>query len=771
MTTPQWAAGCDIDAIMAAMTLPEKLAQLASLWPEGSGPPGEAVAPMQDEMLTDALEDATLLEQGLGQLTRPLGSRSGTVAERLEFARGLQRDVVRHSRFGIPALVHEECLTGLQLYGAATYPSPLAWGASWDAGLVREMAGQIGSTMRHLNIHLGLAPVLDVVRDPRWGRVEECISEDPYLVGILGAAYVDGLQSAGPGATVKHFLGYSNSRGGRNLAPVYAGPREIAEVFALPFEMVVKNARPRAVMHSYAEIDGTPVAADPRLLTELLRTRWGFDGVVVADYFGVTFLHTLHDVAADLGDAAVLALSAGVDVELPAGRAYQAPLAERVRSGACPMELVDRSVRRVLRHKLELGVLAEAVEDAQAIDLDPLDFRTVARRLAEESVILLSNPQEILPLRPVVARVAVVGPNADSPEAMLGNYSFTNHVQTPPGTPIGITLPTVLAALCEQLPDKTEVIHAPGCAVRADAETEAEAADTIATAAAAAESADVCVAVVGDRAGLFGRGTVGEGSDAATLELPGRQQALLDAVLDTGTPVVVVLVTGRPYPMGAFADRAAAVVQAFFPGEEGAPAIAGVLTGRVNPSGRLPVSIPRHCGGQPHSYRHPRLGGRSPVSNVDPSPLFAFGHGLAYTTFTCTELSVTADQWDTAGTLRVRCRVRNDGERAGAEVVQLYVRDLVASVTRPMRQLLGWARVDLAPGEARVVEFTVPADRLAFVGRELAWIVEPGEFELSVASSAGAPGVRTTVELQGPVRVLTEDRGLLTAVRVYDGDA
>ncbi|WP_327406172.1 glycoside hydrolase family 3 N-terminal domain-containing protein [Streptomyces sp. NBC_01288] len=770
MTTPQWAAGCDIDAILAAMTLPEKLAQLTSLWPEGSGPPGETVAPMQDELLTDPAGATSPLEHGVGQFTRPLGSRAGAVTERLEFARALQRDVVRHSRFGIPALVHEECLTGLQLYGAATYPSPLAWGASWDAELVREMGGQIGSTMRRLNIHLGLAPVLDVVRDPRWGRVEECISEDPYLIGVLGTAYVDGLQSAGAGATLKHFLGYSNSRGGRNLAPVHAGPREIAEVFALPFEMVVKNARPSAVMHSYAEIDGIPVAADPRLLTELLRTRWGFEGVVVADYFGVTFLHTLHDVAAGPGDAAVLALSAGIDVELPAGRAYLEPLAELVRKGAFPVELVDRSVRRVLRHKLELGVFAEAVEDARAVDLDPPASRAVARRLAEESVILLSNPQRILPLRPV-GRVAVVGPNADSAEAMLGNYSFTNHIQTPPGTPIGIELPTVLAALREQLPDGTEVVHAPGCAVRADEETEAEAADTIAAAVAAAEDADVCVAVVGDRAGLFGRGTVGEGSDAATLQLPGRQRALLDALLGTGTPVVVVLVTGRPYPMGEFADRAAAVVQAFFPGEEGAPAIAGVLTGRVNPSGRLPVSIPRDGAGQPYSYRHPRLGGPGPVSNVDPSPLFAFGHGLSYTTFTRDELRVTADRWHTAGTLRVRCRVGNDGEREGADVVQLYVRDVVASVTRPMRQLLGWARVELAPGAARVVEFTVPADRLGFVGRELAWIVEPGEFEFSVAPSAEATGTGTTIELRGPVRVLTEERSLLTSVRVREDDA
>jgi beta-glucosidase-like glycosyl hydrolase len=750
------------------MTLPEKLAQLVSVWPQGSGAPGEApnVAPLQDEMMTGTTEFESLVEHGLGQLTRPLGSRAGAIRERLEIARLLQQQVQQHSRFGIPAIVHEECLTGLQLYGATTYPAPLAWGSSWDEELVRAMAVRIGGSMKQLGVHLGLAPVLDVVRDPRWGRVEECISEDPYAVGVLGSAYVRGLQSEGVGATPKHFLGYSNSKAGRNLAPVHAGPREILEVFAVPFEVVVKKAHPSAIMHSYAEIDGIPVASDPRILTDLLRGRWGFDGVVVADYFGVAFLKTLHDVAADLGEAAELALTAGVDVELPAGNAYLEPLAELVRAGKVPVALVDRAVRRVLRQKARLGVLDESYEVPRDVaELDPPESREIARLLAEESVILLSNPTGTLPLLGQsggAATVAVVGPNADSPEAMMGNYSFTNHIVVPEGTPLGIHVPTVLHALREELPG-VEVVHAAGCAVRADEETEAHAEVTIAAAADLARGSDLCVAVVGDRAGLFGRGTVGEGSDTDSLELPGRQGQLLDALFATGTPVVVVLVTGRPYPLAA---GAAALVQAFFPGEEGAGAIAGVLTGRINPSGRLPVSIPRGSGGQPYSYRHARLGGPQPVSNIDPTPAFPFGHGLSYTTFEHDQLMVVADAEDTAGTLTVTCRVRNTGDRAGTDVVQLYVRDLVASVTRPMRQLLGWARTELEPGEACTVEFTVSADRLAFVGRDLAWIVEPGDFEFAVAPSVAVPGLSSRITLGGATRVLGEDRELLTGVRV-----
>lgn len=750
----------DVAAVIAEMTLEEKLAQLVGLWLNVGD--GAEVAPMQHEMLSKVEPLDYYIQHGLGQLTRPLGSRVVAADQMAQTLDAVQQRIVDHSRFGIPALAHEEILTGLQLYGATTYPAPLAWGASWDEPLVEEMGRRIGRSMRELGIHLGLAPVLDLVRDHRWGRVEECISEDPYLVGVLGTGYVRGVQEAGVGATLKHFLGYSGSQAGRNLAPVHAGPREVLEQFAVPFEMAVKLARPAAVMHSYAEIDGTPVAADPELLTGLLREQWGFEGTVVADYFGVAFLHTLHDIAADVREAAVRGLTAGVDVELPTGNAYLEPLRAAIDAGEIDEALVDRALERVLRQKVELGVLSPAPRP-DTVELDPPASRAVARRIAEESVILLAN-SGVLPLAGAT-RIALVGPNAHSAEAMMGNYSFTNHVEVPEGTPIGIAVPTLLESLRAELPDAA-LVHVEGCAVRADHEDEDAARAGIRDAARAASGADVAIVVVGDRAGLFGRGTVGEGSDTDDPVLPGRQGDLIDAVLATGTPVVLVLVSGRPYPLARWTDAAAAVVQAFFPGEEGGPALAGVLSGRVNPSGRLPVSVPRGPGGQPYTYLHPRLGGHTPISSVDPAPLFPFGHGLSYTRFAHRDLRVTADRWDTTGTLRVEVDVVNSGPRAGADVVQLYARDVQASVTRPLRQLVGWARVELEPGERARVVFSVPAGRLALVSRQLQWQVEPGEFVLTVAASAVAEGLAETVRLGGEVVVLGQDRPLVTGVAI-----
>ena len=759
-------ADVDVERIVAAMTLDEKLAQLVGLWLQLDDSAGEGgdIAPMQHEMLAKVDDFETFARHGVGQLTRPLGSQVTGIERMLRSVERVQQSIESTSRFAIPALVHEEILTGLQLYGATTYPTPLAWGATWNPGLVGRMGEQIGRAMRSLGIHLGLAPVLDVVRDPRWGRVEECIGEDPYLVGSIGTQYVRGVQSAGVGATLKHFLGYSGSQAGRNLAPVHAGRREVLEVFSVPFEMAVRLARPEAVMHSYAEIDGVPVAADRELLTGLLRDTWGFHGTVVADYFGVAFLRTLHDLAADHIEAAVLALRAGVDVELPTGDDYLGPLAEAVRSGRIPEAEVDRSVRRVLEQKVRLGVFGPRAEPA-AVELDPAASRAVAAELGKQSVILLTNPHGTLPLRPASA-IAVVGPNADAGEALLGNYSFTNHVEVPAGTPLGIALPTVLERIRQEFRE-SRVTFAPGTTVRAEEQTDEEAALGIAAAVAAASAADVCVAVVGDRSGLFGRGTVGEGSDTEELELPGRQRELIDALIATGTPVVVVLVTGRPYPVGRWAESAAALVQSFFPGEEGAAAVAGVLSGRVNPSGRLPVSMPKNAGGQPYSYRHPRLGGANPVSNIDPAPAFPFGHGLSYTTFRHSELVVDAGAGDTSATVTVGCRVENSGDRAGADIVQLYVHDTAASVTRPLRQLLGWARVELAAGEAAEVRFTVAADRLALVGRDLRWIVEPGAFEFIVAASATDPGLSATIVLGGEARHPGPDRELVTGVEVH----
>ncbi|WP_350224758.1 glycoside hydrolase family 3 N-terminal domain-containing protein [Leifsonia sp. fls2-241-R2A-40a] len=756
----------DVERIIADMTLDEKLAQLVGLWLQLDDSVGEGgnIAPMQHEMIAKVDDFATFARHGVGQLTRPLGSQVTGIERMLGAVERVQQEIESNSRFAIPALVHEEILTGLQLYGATTYPTPLAWGSSWNPELVDRMGKQIGRSMRDLGIHLGLAPVLDVVRDPRWGRVEECIGEDPYLIGTIGSRYVQGVQSAGVGATLKHFLGYSGSQAGRNLAPVHAGRREVLETFSVPFEMAVRLAHPEAVMHSYAEIDGVPIAADPELLTGLLRDTWGFAGTVVADYFGVAFLHNLHDIAADDVEAAIIALQAGVDVELPTGNDYLEPLAEAVRAGRIPEAVVDRAVRRVLEQKLRLGVFGPRVEP-RPVELDPAEARDVAAELAEQSVVLLTNGAETLPLT-ASASIAVVGPNADAGEALLGNYSFTNHVEVQDGTPLGIALPTVLERIRQEFPEG-RVTFAPGTTVRAEDQTDEAAALSIAAAVAAARAAEVCVAVVGDRAGLFGRGTVGEGSDIEELELPGRQRDLVDALIATGTPVVVVLLTGRPYPVARWESSAAAIIQAFFPGEEGAAAIAGVLSGRVNPSGRLPVSMPKSAGGQPYTYRHPRLGGANPVSNINPAPAFPFGHGLSYTTFRHSDLQVeVAAPADTSSTITVSCTVENTGHRAGADVVQLYVRDVAASVTRPLRQLVGWARVQLDPGAAAAIRFTVPADRLALVGRGLRWQVEPGEFVFTVAPSATAGGLTDSVVLGGDVRETGPERELVTDVEL-----
>jgi beta-xylosidase len=618
------------------------------------------------------------------------------------------------------------------------------------------MARRIGQDLRSAGVHQGLAPVLDVVRDPRWGRVEETIGEDPYLTGTIGTAYVRGLESAGVVATLKHFAGYASSAGARNLAPVRAGVREFADVTLPPFEMALREGGARSVMAAYNETDGVPASADPALLTDLLREQWGFTGTVVADYFGINFLQTLHRVAGTPAEAAHAALAAGLDVELPTVKCYGAPLLEAVRAGEIPEELVDRAARRVLLQKCELGLLDEdwTPEPASThIDLDSPANRTLARRLAEESVILLDNPDGHLPLSPD-ARIAVVGPRAADALAMLGCYSFPSHVLPHhPEVPMGIEIPTVLEALRAELPD-AKVTFAEGCGV-SDPDTAG-----FEEAVARAAEADVCLAVLGDRAGLFGRGTSGEGCDVTDLQLPGAQGDLLDALVATGVPVVLVLLTGRPYALGRWHGRLAAVVQAFFPGEEGGPAVAGVLSGRVNPSGRLPVSVPRVPGGQPWTYLQPPLGLAGAVSSVDPTPLYAFGYGHSYTTFAWEAGEAEDAEIGTDGSYDVSVTVRNTGERAGAEVVQLYLHDPVASVTRPDVRLIGYQRLELEPGEASRVTFRFHADLSAFTNRSGARVVEPGRLELRLAASSADVRHTARLSLTGPVRALGTDRRL-----------
>ena len=747
-----------VTGLLADMTLEEKLAQLVGFWVDQGG---EAVAPMQGEMApSPAYEEAT--RHGLGQLTRVYGTRPVDPLERARWLRDEQRRLKAETRLGIPALVHEECLTGLAAWQAASFPTPLAWGAAFDPGLVERMAALIGDSMRRLGVHQGLAPVLDVIRDPRWGRVDECIAEDPYVVGTIATAYVKGLQSQGIDATLKHFVGYSASRAGRNHAPVSVGQRELQDVFLPPFEMAIRDGGARSVMNSYTEVDGEPVAASRRLLTELLRDEWGFDGVVVSDYFAVAFLAVMHRVAADRGEAAELALAAGIDVELPTGDAYLAPLAERIAAGDADEAVVDTAVLRVLAQKESLGLLDETFDaEPEAVDLDSPAHREVALQLAEQSVVLLAN-RGALPLAASVGtgRIAVLGPNAARAEALMGCYSFANHVLAHhPGVPLGFEIPTVLEALATELPG-AELVSAAGCAIEGDDRSD------FAEAVAAAASSEVAIVVAGDQAGLFGRGTVGEGNDAESLDLPGVQRELVEAVVATGTPTVLVLLTGRPYAIDwALTGPAApaAVVQAFFPGEEGGTAIARILSGRTAPSGRLPVSVPRAAGAQPYSYLHPVLGGPSEVTAVDPTPVLPFGHGLTWTTFEHRDLRV-APEVRAGDAFTATVRVRNTGEVAGTDVVQLYANDLVGSVTRPVAQLLAYERVPLEPGEEVLVRFRVPTTRLAFSDRRMVRIVEPGAVRLWVGPSCAEEEAVAELAVTGDVHdVRPDDERLATA--------
>ena len=761
-----------VDALIAAMSVQEKVAQLYGIW-VGASADGEEVAPNQNEM-TEEINLDVLLPRGLGQLTRPFGTAPVDPALGAVSLLRTQQRIMDESRLGIPAMAHEECLAGFAAWQATAYPVPLSWGATFDPELIEHMTARIGSDMRALGIHQGLAPVLDVVRDYRWGRVEETIGEDPYLVGTVASAYIRGLESAGIVATLKHFVGYSSSKAGRNLAPVSIGPRELADIMLPPFEMAVRESGVRSVMNSYTDIDGVPVAADESLLTGLLRDTWGFDGTVVADYFAIGFLHALHAVAGDFTEAAELALKAGIDVELPSVKSFNADLVAAVEDGAISETLIDRALRRVLLQKAQFGMLdpdyspvPPALADADlgnlealrgSIDLDSDANRAVARRIAEEAVVLVRN-DGVLPLA-APGRIALIGPNADDPYAVLGCYSFPSHVGVRyPELPIGLSLPTLKEALAAEFPQAV-IDHVRGTSVDGG-ET-----DEIEDAVAAARAAEVVVLALGDRAALFGRGTSGEGCDADTLALPGAQQQLLDAVIASGTPVVVALLAGRPYALGEAPDTAAAILEAFFLGEEGTSALAGVLSGRVNPSGRLPVSIPAQAGAQPATYLAAPLARRNTVSNIDPTPAFPFGHGLGYAPFEWTDPQASVESVDTDQTITVSIRVANVGERDGVEVVQLYLHDPYASVVRPVQRLIGFARVPLAAGAAARVSFEVHPDLTSFTGRDGRRIVEPGAIELGFGWSSGEIVEAVPVLLTGPVRVVDHTRRLHPRVEV-----
>ncbi|MEN3537398.1 glycoside hydrolase family 3 N-terminal domain-containing protein [Microbispora sp. ZYX-F-249] len=746
--------------LLARMTREEKLAQLGSVW---------AFSLMDGGRYSEERAQ-TVLRHGLGHVTRVAGATNLKAVQVARAANAIQRFLVTRTRLGIPAIVHEEVCSGLMAREATIFPQAIGVASTWEPELNRRLADAVRAQMRAMGSHQGLSPVLDVVRDPRWGRTEETYGEDPYLVARMGVAFVRGLQGDCPAegviATAKHFVGYGASEGGLNWAPAHLPPRLLREVYLYPFEAAVREAGLQSVMAGYHELDGIPCHANRELLTEVLRGEWGFTGTVVSDYFAVDDLHSYHRFAEDKRQAAAAALTAGTDVELPATDAYADALARALDAGEVGEGEVDEAVARVLRHKFELGLFENPYVDetAVAVTVNAERHREVALETARRSLVLLKN-EGILPLRPAAGTVALIGPNADSARHLLGDYSFAAHVESlleareRKGL-LGQTMtvpddlemeestdgvPTVRDELTARLGDRVRYAH--GCDV-IDASR-----DGFGEAVAAAAAADVAVLVLGDRSGLTTRATTGESRDRSSLELPGVQEDLVRAVVATGTPVVAVLVAGRPVGGDFLHEECAAVLMAWLPGQTGARAIAEVLLGEVNPSGKLPISYPRSVGQIPVFYGHKVSGGRSHWHGdyVDSpvSPRYPFGHGLGYAPFVVENVTLDRAEVAAGDSVTVEVTVANTGDRAGEEVVQLYIRDPQASVTRPVLELKSFARVSAGPGRRTAVRFRLPTGQLGFYNRNMDYALETGHIEVHVGFSSDALTLAGTFAITG----------------------
>jgi beta-glucosidase len=768
-----------VEHLLALMTLDEKLAQLGCLWSTSFVHGGTF----------DPEEVARQMPHGIGQVTR-IGAATGLLPrESAAFMNAIQKVALERTRLGIPVIVHEEAVGGFSHRQATVFPQGLGLAATWNPALVMEVAGVIRAQMLAVGARHALAPVLDVARDPRWGRVEESYGEDPILVGTIGSAYVRGLQNSdlreGVAATGKHFLGHAMSYGGRNWGPVQLGPRELREVYAEPFATVIRNTGLATIMNSYSSVDGLPCAGSPAILTDLLREELGFTGTVVADYESIIQLMKYHRVAATRGEAGSLALLAGLDMELPAIDCFGEPLKAEIEAGRLPIEAVDTAVRRVLRLKFQLGLFEQPYVDetrAEAVFETPQQ-RELARKAVAASAILLKN-DGVLPLSPTLRRIAVVGPGADNERLLQGDYHYPAHQEllyqgTRQDDVAGLSTPvasgdytpgpyftphvTPLAGLRAALPAEVEITYARGCDILGDDCSGFEEAVEL------VREADVAIVVVAGKSGLLRPVTVGEGNDATDLDLTGVQQRLVEMLASTGTPLVVVVLSGRVHTLACVAEQASALLQLFPPGEEGGNGLADVLTGKVNPSGRLPVTLPRSIGQVP-IFASQRAGGEhiplfGDYVDSPPTPLFPFGHGLSYTTFAYSDLRVRATT--ITEPIELSVEIENTGERAGEEVVQLYVRDEVASVARPERMLLGFARVPLTPGERRQVTFTVHPSRLAFYNPQMRFVTEPGAFTFSAGASSADLRASSTVTLDGPVMEYQQREVVDTMVTIH----
>ncbi|TDN60152.1 glycoside hydrolase family 3 N-terminal domain-containing protein [Scandinavium goeteborgense] len=770
--------------LLARMTPEEKFAQMHAYWLVLSETGDHRERSDMSDEFAGVSAQVSLNERltlGVGQITRPLGTHIVDARTGVRAANRLQKMLVEETRLGIPALFHEECLVGLLCKDATLFPSPLNYGSTWDPQLIRHAAACIGDEARATGCHQGLAPVLDVSRDVRWGRTEETFGEDPWLVGVMACAYVDGLQGEKRDllATLKHYVGHSFSEGARNHAPVHLGFSELNDTFLLPFEMAVKLANAGSVMPAYHDIDNQPGHSDAFLMTKILREQWGFDGIIVADYGGISLLHQHHGVSHDAAESAALAFNAGLDVELPKDDCAR-HLAEAVERGLISMGKVDEVVARTLTEKFRLGLFEQPYADENAVELQSAQTRQAARDVATRSLTLLEN-NGVLPFTGQ-PHVAVIGPTADDPLALLSGYSFPVHLIISDMLEQTSQVTTPLDALRQTLGEQ-HVRYAKGCHIIEKRMAGAPvfpgdsrgkpiqqspvSLDTslIADAVRVAEKCDVVVACVGDLAGLFQSGTVGEGSDTDSLNLPGVQQQLLEALVATGKPVVVVMTGGRPYTLQGLEDKVAALMMAWAPGQEGGWAIADVLTGRAEPQGRLVVSVPKSAGAMPYYYNHKLKSGGTPFAFHFGSR-YPFGFGKSWSQFQWSALTLITPEVAIDGEIAVQVTLTNIGERRGSEVVQLYVRDNVASMVRPVKELKAFQRVELVPNQSATLTFYVPVDMLNFTDRNGKRIVEPGEFTLMAGSSSADIHGTVIANVSGATRELAKNWRMLSRCEV-----
>jgi beta-glucosidase len=728
--------------LVGRMTLEEKIAQVTALWRKDT---------FSDESGRFVPEKAkAVLANGIGQISRPSEARptspQGPVTrgprESATFLNDLQRFLRENTRLGIPATTHEEALHGLAAPQGTHFPIPIGLASSWDPGLLERVMSAAALEARARGTHIVLSPVLDLARDPRWGRTEETYGEDPYLAARLGVAAIRGYQGSGRPlakdkvfSTAKHYAVHGPHEGGINTAPSNFGERTIRDQYLFPFEVAFREAKPLVVMPSYNEIDGVPAHQNTWLLETVLRGEWGFDGLVVSDYFAIDQLMDRHHTAGTLEEAAILSLRAGVDIELPDPKANLA-LADAVKAGRVEVKLLDQAVARNLRLKFLAGLFEDPlvdVERAERVSNSP-EHQAVALDAARRSIVLVRNEGGVLPLdRTRLKKLAVIGPNAAG--VHLGGYS------NKPGR--GVSL---LDGIKTAAGAGVEVVHAEGTritehpanwytdnVVLGDPEKNKA---RIQEAVALAKQADAVVLAIGTNETTSREAWADNHlGDVASLELMGQQNELVEAVAATGKPTVVFFIGGRPQALGRVAAAVPAILVGWYLGQEGGTAAAEALFGDVNPGGKLPISFPRSTGQVPVYY------GRKPTSfraylDSARGPLFAFGHGLSYTSFRLDDVKVVPAAIPASGRAVASVRVTNTGARAGDEVVQLYVRDRVSSVTRPTLELRGFKRVSLKPGESASVELELGPEALAVTDASMKRVVEPGAFDVMLGTSS-----------------------------------